>query len=294
MWCKRTDQFLHGVHQITVPANISNLPATPVQPRAMGAVTLSAKNTPRGTALADLRQSGALKALFPRPNSAALQAIMINTAGGITGGDDFSLTASAGENTHLSLTTQAAERVYRAQPDQVAAVNNRLFVSAGARLDWLPQETILFEASALKRRMQVELDKDASLLLVEPLVFGRAAMGETLNSAYFSDRIDIRRQGQPLFLDAMTLHGNVTGHLAASQIAANAGAMALIVYIAADAEAQLAPLRALLPEAAGASLIEPNLLVARILATDSFDLRQSLVPALQRLTNDTLPRSWMT
>lgn len=260
----------------------------------MGAVTLSAKNTPRGTALADLRQSGALKALFPRPNSAALQAIMINTAGGITGGDDFSLTASAGENTHLSLTTQAAERVYRAQPDQVAAVNNRLFVSAGARLDWLPQETILFEASALKRRMQVELDKDASLLLVEPLVFGRAAMGETLNSAYFSDRIDISRQGQPLFLDAMTLHGNVTGHLAASQIAANAGAMALIVYIAADAEAQLAPLRALLPEAAGASLIEPNLLVARILATDSFDLRQSLVPALQRLTNDTLPRSWMT
>lgn len=273
---------------------MSNLFATPAQPRAVGAVTLSAKNTPQGSALADLRQSGALRALFPRPGTRALQAIMINTAGGITGGDTFAFTASAGENTHLTLTTQATERVYRAQPELVAKINNRLFVSAGARLDWLPQETILFEASALKRRMHVELDEGASLLLVEPLVFGRAAMGETLVSAYFSDRIDIRRQGQPVFLDAMTLRGDVTGHLAGPQIAAGAGAMALIVYIAADAEAQLAVLRTLLPATAGASLIAPDLLVVRLLATDSFDLRQSLVPALRNLTNDALPRSWMT
>lgn len=285
---------MYGVHQITVPSTIFNPATALVQPRAMGAVSLSVKCSPRGSVLADLRQSGALKALFPRPNSTALQAIMINTAGGITGGDQFTLTASAGENTRLSLTTQAAERIYRAHPEQVATVNNRLSVSAGARLDWLPQETILFETSALKRRMQVELNESASLLLVEPLVFGRTAMGETLASAYFSDRIDIRRQGQPVFLDAMTLRGDVTGHLAAPQIAANAGAMALIVYIDTDAEAKLAWLRALLPETAGASLIAPDLLVARILATDSFDMRQSLVPALRLLSNDTLPRSWIT
>jgi len=219
---------------------------------------------------------------------------MINTAGGITGGDDFAFTASAEQNAHLTLTTQAAERVYRAQPEQVATVNNRLFVSAGARLDWLPQETILFEASALKRRMHVELDEGASLLLVEPLVFGRAAMGETLKNAYFSDRIDIRRQDRPVFLDAMTLCGDVTGHLAAPQIAAGAGAMALIVYIDTDAQARLTALRALLPETAGASLIAPDLLVVRILAPDSFELRQSLIPTLRYLTNDALPRSWMT
>lgn len=219
---------------------------------------------------------------------------MINTAGGITGGDEFALTANADENTHLSLTTQAAERVYRAQPDQVALVNNRLFVGSGARLDWLPQETILFEASALKRRMQVELNEGASLLLVEPLVFGRAAMGETLEHIHFSDQIDIRRQGVPMFLDAVKLHGNVAGHLAAPQIAANAGAMALIVYIDTDAEAKLAQMRALLPETAGVSLIGADLLVTRILASDSFELRQSLVPALRLLSNDTLPRSWMT
>lgn len=219
---------------------------------------------------------------------------MINTAGGITGGDEFSLTARAGENTQLSLTTQAAERVYQAQPEQVATINNRLFVGAGTRLDWLPQETILFEACALKRRMHVELDMGASLLLVEPLVFGRAAMGETLANAHFSDRIDIRRQGKPIFLDAMNLRGDVTGHLAAPQIAANAGAMALIVYIDTDAEAKLAPLRGLLPETAGTSLIAPDLLLTRIFATDSFALRQSLVPALRLLSNTPLPRSWMT
>lgn len=285
---------MHGAPQITVPAIISSPLVTPVQPRAMGAVTLSAKCTPQGSALADLRQSGALKALFPRPDSSALQAIMINTAGGITGGDNFALIASAEQNAHLTLTTQAAERVYRAQPEQVATVSNCLSVSAGARLDWLPQETILFEASALKRRMHVELDEGASLLLVEPLVFGRAAMGETLKNACFNDRIDIRRQGSPVFLDAMTLRGDVTSHLAAPRIAAGAGAMALIVYIDTDAQARLTAIRALLPETAGASLIAPDLLVVRILAMDSFELRQSLVPALRHLTNDALPRSWMT
>lgn len=285
---------MHEVHQITVPTIISTATNTPLQPRAMGAVTLSTKRTDRGSALADLHQSGALKALFPRPNSAALQAIMINTAGGITGGDEFTLTAIAGEDTHLSLTTQAAERVYRAQPDQVATVNNHLFVNSGARLDWLPQETILFEASALRRRMRVEMSESAALLFVEPLVFGRAAMGEVLEDINFNDRIDIRRQDEPVFLDAMALQGNVTRHLAAPQIAANAGAMALIVYINTDAEAKLTPLRALLPETAGASLIGADLLVTRILARDSFDLRQSLVPALRLLSNDTLPRSWMT
>jgi len=265
-----------------------------VQPRAIGAAMVSAKASRGRSTLSDLRQSGAMKLLFPRPDGEALQAIVINSAGGITGGDVFALNANAEKNAMLSLTTQAAERAYRAQPGQVASVRNSVTVEPGGTLHWLPQETILYDGCALRRSLCVDLAHDASLLLVEPLVFGRAAMGEALHDANFRDRIEITRAGQPLFLDAMTLHGDVTKHLAAAHIAAGAGALATLIYVAPDAEARLARLRAALPDSAGASLIGPDLLVARILAHDSFDLRQSLVPILRDLSGDTLPRSWMT
>jgi len=265
-----------------------------VQPRAIGAAMVSAKAARGGSTLGDLRQSGAMKLLFPRPDPAMLQAIIINSAGGITGGDSFALTARAEAKAALSLTTQAAERAYRAQPGQVANLRNTLAVDSGATLHWLPQETILYDGCALRRRLSVDLAQDASLLLVEPLVFGRAAMGETLRQAHFRDRIEVSRAGRPLFHDAMTLSGDVTAHLAAPHIAAGAGALATLVYVAPDAEARLARLRSQLPANAGASLIGPDLLIARILAADSFDLRQSLVPILGELSGDTLPRSWMT
>lgn len=244
--------------------------------------------------LADLRQSGAMKLLFPRPDSAALQAIVINTAGGVTGGDDFSLNACAEEGAFLSLTTQAAERIYRAQPGQLGKIRNRLRVKAGARLHWLPQETILYDACAVQRRLAVDLDEGASLLLVEPLVFGRAAMGEVLSAINFRDRIEVRRAGRPIYLDAINLEGDASAHLAAPHVAAGAGALATLVYVAPDAEAHLARLRALLPPSAGASLLGPDILVARILASDGFELRRSLIPILRHLSADALPRSWMT
>lgn len=261
----------------------------------MGRVDLSTKNAARGgTALSDLYQSGALKMLFPRRDNAPLEGIIINTAGGVTGGDAFSVSACLARDTHLSLTTQAAERAYRAQPDQIATLRNRLVVARGARADWLPQETILYEACALDRRLSVELETGASLFMVEPLVFGRTAMGEVLSDAHFRDRIEIHRDGTPLYLDAITLKGDVTGHFAGAEIAQGARAMATIVLVSDTAGSVLEPVRSMLPASAGASLIGRDLLVVRILAPDSFALRQSLVPVLGLLSKDTLPRSWMT
>ncbi|MCZ4353410.1 urease accessory protein UreD [Roseovarius aestuarii] len=255
---------------------------------------VTAKQSGGKTTLADLRQSGAMKLLFPRPDSAALQAIVINTAGGVTGGDTFSLNACAQADTCLSLTTQAAERVYRAQPGEVAHIRNRLTVQRNATLHWLPQETILFEACALRRRLSIDLDDGASLLMVEPLVFGRAAMGEVLRQITFTDRIEIRRGGRPVYLDAMTLEGDVTAHLACANTAAGAGALATLVYVGQDAAAHLPKLRGLLPSSGGGSMLGPDLLVARILAPDSFELRRALVPILRQLSANSLPRSWMT
>jgi urease accessory protein len=228
------------------------------------------------------------------PDAAGLQAVLVNTAGGITGGDRFSLSATAGPDTHLTLTTQAAERAYGAQPGETGRLRNRLTVAQGARLDWLPQETILFENSRLRRDMQVDLAADARLLFVESLVLGRALMGEALHAVTFHDRVEIRRDGHPVFLDALALTGDANAHM--TRAAEGAGALASVVFAAPEAAGLLGPVRAVLdatPTPAGASLLAPDLLHIRLLAPDSFGLRKALIPALTLLSHGPLPRTWM-
>jgi urease accessory protein len=254
---------------------------------------VAARLSPRGSELAVLRQAGSLRALFPAPAGGALQAAMINTAGGITGGDRFFIEAEAAAGAALTLTTQAAERAYRAQPGETGRLSTRLTVAGGARLDWLPQETILYRGCALERTLTAELAPDARLLLAEPVIFGRGAMGERLDTASFRDRIEIRRGGRLLLRDGWRLAGDVAAQLDRPQVAGGAGAMASVLYLAPDAEAQLPRLRAMLPETAGASLVEPDLLYLRLLAPDGWLLRAALVPILTRLHRGPLPRPWM-
>ncbi|WP_074257538.1 urease accessory protein UreD [Vannielia litorea] len=260
------------------------------QPRAEGAARVSART---GGRIGALRMSGALKLLFPRSRG-TVQAMVVNSAGGITGGDRFRLEAEAEAGAALSVTTQACERAYRAQPGEVGEIAVRLKAGAGAVLHWLPQETILFQACALRRRLRVELEDDARLLLCEPVVFGRTAMGEVLTEGLFSDRVEIFREDERLFTDATRLEGDIAAQLAGPATGAGSRAMALVVHVGGDAEHQRDALRAALPESAlaGASLIAQDVMVARFLAPDGFALRQLLMPALDRLSGNTLPRSW--
>lgn len=134
---------------------------------------------------------------------------------------------------------------------------------------------------------------DAEMLMVEPLVFGRAAMGETLTGIRLRDRIEIRREDTPVFLDAIRFSGDWHTHVSKPHITNGAGAMALIVLASSSAEGHLKPVRAMLPDTAGATVIRKDLLVIRILADNSFALRRTLIPVLHRLNKDTLPRCWM-
>lgn len=244
------------------------------------------------TRLVSLRQSGATKLVFPRQITPDMEVILVNTAGGITGGDRFTLSARVDAGACFTLTTQAAERAYRAQSGEVGRVTTQLHVESGARLEWLPQELIVFEGAALHRKLDIDLAPDAQLLMVEPVVFGRAAMGETLHNINFQDRITIRREGDPLYMDAIALHGDATAQLARAAIANGAGAMASVVLVRPDAATLLHKIRANLPPTAGASLIADDTLVLRHLAKDSFLLRRDLVPLLERLSNRNLPTSW--
>ena len=263
------------------------------QPRARGEVRLSSKRLGARSVIDGLRQAGSLKALFPRTGEDALTAVLLNTAGGITGGDRFDTAIAAGAGTALTLTTQAAERAYRAQPGEAGLVTNRLAVGPGARLDWLPQETILFDGAALARRTSVDLSGDAAFLGVESLIFGRAAMGETVRDLRLSDHVTLRRDGETILADRLRLTGDAAAHLARAGIADGAVAMASVILAAPGSGDLLARARAVIGDAGGISQPARDVLFARLLAPDGFALRRALIPLIALFRSDPLPRPWM-
>lgn len=261
------------------------------QPRAIGSAIVTSKKRAESSHIDDLHQAGALKVLFPRSDG-ALEAILINTAGGITGGDDFTVSASAGTSSELTLTTQAAERAYRAQHAQTGRLTTRLNVEDDARLNWLPQETILYDGCALSRSLEVDIAANARFLMAEPILFGRRAMGEDVQNIEFNDQISIRRAGDIIYRDGVSLIGDAASQLNHPAVAGGARAMASLVFVAPEAEGHIAPLRDLIGPTGGVSLLRPGVLVARLLAEDGFALRKNLVPILDRLTHNQLPKSW--
>lgn len=262
------------------------------QPRARGHARVSAKRRGEMSVIDGLAMSGSMKVLFPRAPR-GLDAMLINTAGGVTGGDRFEIEAEVGEGADMTLTTQAAERAYAVRGVDPGSVETRLRVAKGARLNWLPQETILYDRARFTRRLRVDLAGDARFFMVEPLIMGRVAMGEVLRDLWFRDRVEITREGCKLYLDALRMTGDVEAQMARAATMGGARAMAALVYAGPEAEGFLDRLRALLPETAGASLLAPDLLVSRIVAPDSLALRRVLVPAIRLLNHDEIPRPWM-
>ena len=151
--------------------------------------------------------------------------MFVNTAGGIAGGDRFDIGITAGEGSRLTLTTAAAEKIYRAA-GPAAQLNIALKAEAAAHLAWLPQETIVFDRARISRRIDIDLAESASLLLCEIVVFGRAAMGEKMLHGEFVDRWRMRRGGRLVFAETIRLDGDIGAKLASprSQTAASPSA----------------------------------------------------------------------
>lgn len=277
---------------------IQSRDANLAQPRAIGTAALCVRADVDGkTRLETLRQAGSMKLIFPKSYQTGsrqngIEAVIVNTAGGITGGDLFEITARVRAGASLTLTTQAAERAYRAQPGEVGQITTKISVEAGGHLQWMPQELILFDRCNIRRRLEIDLAADARLALVEPMVFGRTAMGEDLRDVHFRDRIRITCEGRPIYIDGMDLSGDAAAHLDRAAIANGARAMASVVIKSPDADRHLDAIRARLPATAGASLLAPSLLVVRLLARDGWEMRRSLVPLLDHLSETNLPLSW--
>ncbi|MEK9673771.1 MAG: urease accessory protein UreD [Rhodospirillaceae bacterium] len=261
--------------------------------RARGLARLHAKVSGGRTRIADLYQDGCAKVRLPRMHGGpSLEAVLLNTAGGLTGGDVFETDITADADTAVTVTTQACERVYRAA-DGAARVHNRLSVGSGARVHWLPQETILFDGGRIGRHLDIDMAADAVVLAVEPLVLGRVSSGEELGAGLFTDCWRIRRAGRLVFADDTRLYGDIAGIAARPGALSGARAAAMVVMAAPDAEDRLPDARAILDRpGAGASAFD-GILVCRLIAADSYELRRTLAPLLTLLAGGPLPKVWL-
>jgi urease accessory protein len=262
--------------------------------RARGVLAIAAKRSGARSRLADLRQEGCLHACFPRTDEAALHAVLLNSSGGVADGDTLRTTLLAEAGASLVVATQAAERVYRARAGAAPArVDVAVRVAAGACVEYLPQETILFDACALERRLRVDVAPDGRYVGVETLIFGRAAAGEVVGTLRLRDRIDLYRDGKHVLHDAVVLQGDVAGLLQRRAIAAGARAVATMFYVAADAGGRLDAVRAALDGVTGGASCRDGALVARIVAADGVRARRAVVTCLAALRDDRpLPRVW--
>ncbi|MCX5514078.1 urease accessory protein UreD [Kaistia algarum] len=262
--------------------------------RARGHARIALRFDDGATRLWEFYQQGCCKIRLPRPElGGPMQAVLLNTSGGITGGDHLEFEVDIGEGTEAVVTTQAAERIYRS-PAGPGFVINRLTVANGATLDWLPQETILFDRSGLDRRLEVELTGNATALLAETIVFGRGAMGETVRTLSLADRWRVRRDGRLIFADGIVLDGDAATILGGGATGGGATAIGSLLYAAPDAPAHLGAIRDVFAECvseAGASAW-PGLLNMRFVAQSSQILRQDLRRVVEALRGRPLPRVW--
>ena len=261
--------------------------------RAQGAVRFDVRCDDGVTRRGRLHESGSLRVRFPSPEDEGLSAVFVNTAGGVAGGDHFDIAIAAGKGARLTLTTAAAEKVYRA-PAAPARLDISLKVEAGAHLAWLPQETILFDRAKISRRIDIDLAEGASLLLCEIVVFGRAAMGERMQSGEFVDRWRLRRGGKLMLAETIRLDGDIGAKLARPAVAKGGVAIATALIVPGD-EAVVERIREAAESFGGEVGIScwNGFAMARFCAQDAARLRADMMTVLGRASAAPLPRLWL-
>jgi urease accessory protein len=260
--------------------------------RARGVIAIIAEAVAGVTRRTTVREEGSLRIRFPGPAAPALQAVIVNTAGGTAGGDRYDIACRAGAGADLTVSTAAAEKVYRSTGAD-AEVAIKLTVETGGALTWLPQETIFFHDARLSRRIDVTLAEDAAVLMAEAVVFGRSAMGETVQTGSFVDRWRVQRAGKLVFAETVRLDGKIADRLGEAAVAGGNIALATVLIVPGG-EAHVEAIRARAGEfrgEVGASAWN-GLALARLCAPDGAALRHDLVAVLGALGRATLPRLW--
>ena len=239
-----------------------------------------------------LYQSGCAKLMLPRTYGDMTEAVLLNTAGGITGGDrvDVDLTAEA---SCLMVTTQTAERLYRSST-KPAKVNVKLTAKSAATLHWLPQETIIFDGAELDRTICVDMSGDSSCLLAETLVLGREAMGEEVCRCHFTDNWRLYRDGQLFHAESLRLTDRVAEVIAAPAGGNAARVLSTIFYAGDDAQKMAKTVTPAVENSTAICALSywENRLVIRLVGSHAPTARLDINTILCVLRGQPMPRVW--
>ncbi len=261
--------------------------------RARGAVRFDVSGIDGVTRRRELHEAGSLRARFPSPEDKGLSAVLVNTAGGIAGGDRFDIDITAHADARLTVTTAAAEKIYRAD-GPAAKLNVTLKAEDRSHLSWLPQETILFDQARIHRSIEIDLSEQASLLLCEIVVFGRIAMGERIRGGEFVNSWRLRRGGRLVFAENVRLDGDIDGTLARPAIAKGGVAIGTALIVPGD-DALVERIREVSETFGGEVGLSAwnGFAMARFCAQDANRLRADMMAVLGRASGSALPRLWL-
>ena len=262
--------------------------------RVRGGVRMHFAHTVRGTHAASVHEAEGWRARFPATGTQC-EAVILNTGGGIAGGDEVTLACELNAGASVTTTTVAGERVYRAL-EEPARLTTQLHLGPASALAWLPRETILSSGAKLMRRIEVDMAASARLTLLDIVVFGRRGAGERMESGTFADRWTIRRDGRVAHAEAVRLNGAIAATMEASAIAAGAHVTGTLLHIAPDAEEALDRIRETLAQCANvdcAASAWDGKLVIRALAHHSAPMRAAMQAATETLTGRAMPRVWL-
>ncbi|MBF9197316.1 urease accessory protein UreD [Microvirga terrestris] len=264
--------------------------------RAFGRVSFAAAALNGRTRPMRIEESGSMRIRLPKGEGAGLDAVLVNTAGGIACGDRFAVEVEAQADASVTLATPASEKIYRSD-GPVSELSLKLSAGAGARLDWLPQETILFNNARLDRRLEANVAEDARLTLLEAVVFGREARAERVEEGLFIDRWRIRRGSRLIYADTLRLDGPIADLLQKPGVGNGARALATLIHVAPDAEARLEAVREQLSsvqDCDAAASAWNSLLAVRFCAVTIGALRAAICPFLLTFRGQPLPRVWLS
>lgn len=263
--------------------------------RSVGRVAVAVERLGGASRIVRVAESGPLRLRLPTIRDGPPEGVLVNTAGGLACGDDMAVAAEVGEGAALVLTAAAAEKAYRST-GPTTRVGTRLAVAAGGTVEWLPQETILYDRARLHRRLDVDLHASASALLLELVVFGREAHGETVREGSFRDAWRVRRGGRLVFAESVRLDGAIAERLGRPAIGGGNRAVATLVHVAPDAEGRIEEARNLLAGSAAecGATAYGGLLVVRWLAPTIGALRRDVARFMTAFRGRPLPRVWST
>ena len=239
-----------------------------------------------------LYQSGSAKLMLPKTYGEITEAVMLNTAGGMTGGDVLDIGVRA-QNCALVATTQTAERLYRSSTNP-AQISIDLIADSAAELHWLPQETIIFDGAEAARSIQLEMTADSRCLLAETVVLGRQAMGEQVKDCHFTDNWRLYREGQLFHAESLRLTERVAEIMAAPAGGNGARLLSTILYVGFDAEQMTGLLSSVVETCSSKCAVScwNDRLVIRLISSHPHFARADIKELLCALSGQPLPRVW--